>query len=137
MNDLDGHLSTYLNNHLKSTCIVNIVNMNKEKISNKYVLILGQSNYIINRNFSLTNYKNNLIKHNNYNESSLFVGRIFNFNIWNYAKSFKHLTLLFNDCKINFCGNFIQCSEFKQHSINGYVSFKWPLELRHMKSNNK
>jgi hypothetical protein len=63
-----------------------------------------------------------------FNPHSSFVGRLFNFNVWNYAKNSESILNLYSDCKLSFCGNATQWSDFRQ-GTRGQVKMKWPTKL--------
>lgn len=67
-------------------------------------------------------------KDTRFNPHSSFVGRLFNFNVWSYAKSFDSIIALYNDCKLSLCGNATQWSDFRQ-GTRGQVKMKWPTKL--------
>ena len=63
-----------------------------------------------------------------FDEHTSFIGRLFNFNVWNHVKNAKTILNLFNDCKLSYCGNATQWSDFRQ-GTRGQVKMKWPTEL--------
>ena len=67
-------------------------------------------------------------KKSKFNPHSSFVGRLFNFNIWNYVKNSKSISNLYMDCKLSYCGNATQWSDFRQ-GTRGEVKMKWPTNL--------
>jgi hypothetical protein len=67
---------------------------------------------------------------NNYNFDSQFsfLGRLFNFNVWDHVKSPNSILNIYLDCKLTECGNATQWSDFRQ-GTRGDVKFKWPTSL--------
>lgn len=67
-------------------------------------------------------------KSSNYDRRYSFVGRLFNFNIWDRAFGDNLVKRLFRDGNLIYCGNATQWSDFRQGTI-GDVKMKWPTKL--------
>ncbi len=67
-------------------------------------------------------------KNSKFEQNLSFIGRLFNFNIWNRVMTSKEIQMLFNDCKLIFCGNAVQWSDFRQ-GTRGQVKMIWRTEL--------
>lgn len=147
-----GQTDVYLNGQLKWTCY-NIA-LNRE-ISTAGLFLLGQSH---KENFYKKQNKKEIytpstkhatklepIKDNEFSFDSLpsessektnsqfdekysFVGRLFNFNIWNHIKPASSILNVYKDCKLAHCGNATQWSDFRQ-GTRGDVIMKWPTDL--------
>lgn len=63
-----------------------------------------------------------------FDEKHSFVGRLFNFNVWNEVKSNEFIMNLYSDCKLIYCGTATQWSDFRQ-GTRGNVKMRWPTEL--------
>ena len=87
---------------------------NPIKTLNKIKLL----NYILN--------KGNL----NFNPKMAFHGKIFNFNIWDFAMDNKNGSILglYHDCTLSACGNVAQWSDFWA-GTRGDVKVVWPTTL--------
>ena len=59
---------------------------------------------------------------------SSFIGRIFNFNIWQHEKSAHEIHDLYADCRLMHCGDATQWSDYRQ-GTRGDVKMKWPTDL--------
>lgn len=59
-----------------------------------------------------------------------FVGRLFNFNIWNQVptRASRFIENIFHDCRLVYCGNAAQWSEYRP-GTRGNVIMKWPTYL--------
>ncbi len=64
----------------------------------------------------------------NFDSHFSFIGRIFNFNIWDQAKKVNSILNIYLDCKLTECGNATQWSDFRQ-GTHGDVKLKWPTSL--------
>jgi hypothetical protein len=71
-------------------------------------------------------YVNNL--NMKFDKQYSFVGRLFNFNVWNYAKSRPSIARLHEDCRLAYCGNATQWADFRQ-GTRGEVRMRWPTDL--------
>jgi hypothetical protein len=65
-----------------------------------------------------------------FEESTAFVGRLFNFNVWDRVPSrvAEFVESIVNDCRLVFCGNAAQWSEYRP-GTRGNVKMKWPTYL--------
>lgn len=65
-----------------------------------------------------------------FDETTAYVGRLFNFNVWNRvpARVTEFIGNIVNDCRLVFCGNAAQWSEFRP-GTRGNVKIKWPTYL--------
>lgn len=63
-----------------------------------------------------------------FDERLSFIGRLFNFNVWDHVKNNKSIYSLYTDCKLAHCGNATQWSDFR-HGTRGDVKMKWPTDL--------
>ncbi|CAF0710943.1 unnamed protein product [Brachionus calyciflorus] len=150
----NGQIDVYLDGQLKSTC-KNIAI--KKEIKTAGVFILGQThseNFFSNLNkkdviqsttsslIKMEPIKNNEFSFDYSNENSLkaedtelffvknlaFVGRITGFNLWNHLQTSEFIQNVYNDCKLAYCGNASQWSDFRQ-GTRGDVKMKWPTNL--------
>lgn len=76
---------------------------------------------------SLTN-ENEEESDSKFDQFSSFVGRVFNLNIWSHVIKSDNLADLYEDCRLVFCGNSVQWSDFRQ-GTRGDVQMKWPTDL--------
>jgi hypothetical protein len=67
-------------------------------------------------------------KNSKYEANLSFLGRLFNFNIWNHVKSSKVIQSLYLDCKLTHCGNAVQWSDFRQ-GTGGQAKLTWQTEF--------
>jgi hypothetical protein len=72
-------------------------------------------------------------KSSSYDQRFSFLGRLFNFNIWDRTFDEKLAQKLWRDGNLVFCGNATQWSDFRQGTI-GDVKMKWPTKLLWHKS---
>ena len=146
-NARDGKVNFYINGKLKAECTNISVN---KAIDPAGEFVLGQSYKEPNLNpirptqnpFSHPNYYEEEAmnydldqseemddqKSSNYDQKYSFVGRIFNFNIWDRAFPAELVPRIYNDDNLIYCGNATQWSDFRQ-GTRGDVNFKWPTNL--------
>ena len=67
-------------------------------------------------------------RNSNFDQKFSFIGRLFNFNIWNLAYKPETIARIYNDARLSFCGNAVQWSDFRQ-GTRGDVKMKWPTGL--------
>lgn len=67
-------------------------------------------------------------KNYNFDDVYSFLGRLFNFNVWDHVKNPHALLNVYLDCKLTECGNATQWSDFRQ-GTRGDVKLKWPTAL--------
>ena len=67
-------------------------------------------------------------KEHKFDESLSFIGLLFNFNVWDKEKDRYFISNLFNDCKLEYCGDAIEWSDFRQ-GTRGDVKMYWPTEI--------
>lgn len=125
-----GQMEIYFNGELKSTCFNFAVN---KEIKTAGIFILGQShseNYLSEKNNFLNkvNLKANKDKNIFFEEKLAFVGRIFNFNIWNRVIASNLIKEIYNDCKLTYCGTASQWSDFRQ-GTRGDINLRWSSSL--------
>lgn len=146
-NARDGKVNFYINGKLKAECTNISV---KKAIDPAGEFVLGQSYHqpklepirSTSYPFSHQNFYNeeslnydldkldeqNVQKTSNYDQKYSFVGRIFNFNIWDRAFPAELIPSIYNDDNLIYCGNATQWSDFRQ-GTRGDVNFKWPTDL--------
>lgn len=66
---------------------------------------------------------------------SSFMGRLFNFNVWQREMTVSEIQELYGDCRLTYCGDAVQWSDFRQ-GTRGEVKMKWPTELLWQKTDH-
>ncbi len=134
-NSSDGKVNFYINGKLKAECI-DIAN--HQPISTAGEFVLGQT-YADQQseeqetpdeseNAATLNDSSEEDSPSKYEQKSSFLGRLFNFNIWDRAFSAEIVHKLYNDEGLTYCGNATQWSDFRS-GTRGDVKMKWPTNL--------
>lgn len=82
----------------------------------------------LNENYDESLANENEEADSKFDQFSSFVGRVFNLNIWNHVVKSENLAELYQDCRLIYCGNSVQWSDFRQ-GTRGDVQMKWPTDL--------
>ena len=157
-NSNNGQIDVYLNGQLKSSCSNIAVrkeiptagvfilgqthtdnyfsNLNKKNVLQSADPVrlepVKNNEFSLDKSFNQYSMENILLQADEiesyFVKSLAFVGRVFGFNIWNHVKSATFIQNIYNDCKLAYCGNASQWSDFRQ-GTKGDVKMKWPTDL--------